>query len=137
VVERSVARLNAVRPTEALRTGTGRCELRLEAAGRRLADVHPARRLALARSTLDRVAWREPIGHRMERAGDRLSAGRRQLDALDPARVLDRGFAIVRTGRGAVVRRADEVNVGDDLDVQVAVGRLAVRVAAVNEGERS
>ena len=47
------------------------------------------------------------------------------------ARVLERGYAVVRDGDGAVVRDAAAVVAGASLDVQLAAGGLAVRVDQV------
>ncbi|HEX2699620.1 MAG TPA: exodeoxyribonuclease VII large subunit, partial [Acidimicrobiales bacterium] len=55
-------------------------------------------------------------------------AARRHLDALSPARVLERGYAVVRTEDGAVVRDAAGVAVGTRLEVELASGRLGARV---------
>ena len=90
---------------DACLSGAGR---RLDAAGERLSLVHPARQLVAARAALD--------------------GARAQMEALSPARVLERGYAVVRTGDGTVVRRAAQVAPGDAVSVDLAAGRLAARV---------
>ena len=82
---------------------------------------------------------------RLERQGDRLRAAPRlmlerrraaldhagaRLQTLSPLATLARGYAIVRSGAGAV-RDAATVNAGDPLDVQLAVGSLQARVEEV------
>jgi exodeoxyribonuclease VII large subunit len=52
------------------------------------------------------------------------------LQALSPLATLARGYAIVRSGAGAV-RDATTVKAGDSLDVQLATGSLAARVEEV------
>jgi exodeoxyribonuclease VII large subunit len=46
------------------------------------------------------------------------------LEALNPQAVLGRGYAIVRGAGGAVIRSAQQVKIGDRLDIQVADGQF-------------
>jgi len=55
---------------------------------------------------------------------------RARVAALSPAATLDRGYAIVQTGEGAVVRDSTDVATGDPLHVRLAKGMLDVTVAA-------
>lgn len=96
----------------------------------RLAAVHPGPALARARRALetassraDQAIGRELASHRAELA--RIGA---QLAALSPLAVLDRGYAMVRSG-DRLVRDADEVDIGSELRVQLARGELEVVVA--------
>ena len=50
------------------------------------------------------------------------------LDALSPLKVLGRGFGIVRKGDGTLLRDAENVAVGDTVDVTLARGGLCCRV---------
>jgi len=51
-----------------------------------------------------------------------------RVRSLSPAATLERGYAIVMTADGAIVRDAADVPAGADLDIRVAAGRLrAVR----------
>ncbi len=55
--------------------------------------------------------------------------------ALDPARVLDRGFAWVTDAEGALVRRGDQIPVGGRLRIRLAVGGLeAIRIEKDEQG---
>jgi exodeoxyribonuclease VII large subunit len=92
-----------------LQAQLGRSRSRLERQGERL---HSAPRLLLERR-------RSAIDH----------AGAR-LQALSPLATLARGYAIVRSGAGAV-RDAATVQTGDALDVQLATGSLTARVEDV------
>ena len=58
-------------------------------------------------------------------AGDRISAAEQKLTALDPARLLARGWSITRTGEGALVTDPSQVEPGVELDTVVAGGRIA------------
>ncbi len=82
-------------------------------------DVHRAR--DTARHSLDLLLSRA--------AGqtERLAA---QVRALSPAATLERGYAVVQRGDGAVVRDPSEVAAGDPLRVRVARGELRAVVRA-------
>ena len=108
---------------------------RLESARQRLAAVDRERALTtgvgVAHSRLDRVASRLELLHphgRLARCRERLEAGRLQMEALSPARVLERGYAVVRDERGAVLRHASEIGPGSRVEVQLAKGELSARV---------
>ena len=47
---------------------------------------------------------------------------------MGPQSVLDRGYAVVQKGDGAVVRDPKQVIKGEGLDVRVAAGRIKVKV---------
>jgi exonuclease VII large subunit len=50
---------------------------------------------------------------------------------MSPARVLERGYAVVRDGAGAIVRTPADVGLGDHLDIEVVGGRIGARVEEV------
>ena len=56
-----------------------------------------------------------------------VAAKERLLAGLDPRRLLDRGYALV-SRRGRIVRDASQVDVGEELDVQLARGKLVTEV---------
>ncbi len=58
----------------------------------------------------------------------RLVAAAQQLELVSPQAVLARGYAILQTEQGRVVRSASEVSPGDRLDATLAQGRIGVRV---------
>lgn len=112
---------------------------RVDVAEDRLARLD--RRSALSRGVeragqrLDRAAGRLDLLHprqRLAASADRLASARERMDALDPHRVLARGYAVVRTADGRVVRAASEVTVGQALDVRVAAGSFAAAVQEVS-----
>ncbi|MFO8155244.1 MAG: exodeoxyribonuclease VII large subunit [Pseudomonadota bacterium] len=91
---------------------------------------HPARQLAAAHET------RARLHHRLERAlhqrlrahEQRLTLAVRQLDALRPTRVLERGYAILENDHGRVVRAPADAPPGTRLTARLASGRLTVAV---------
>ena len=104
---------------------------RLQRGGRELALLHPAAATSAARARLDRVAWRAPLPAALSRSRAVLDATRRQLDALSPQAVLDRGYAVVRTPGGQVVRSATSLASGEPVDIQLASGAVGARVEEV------
>ncbi|MDZ4675149.1 MAG: exodeoxyribonuclease VII large subunit [Gemmatimonadota bacterium] len=96
-----------------------------------------ARRMAAGLSRRTRL-----LAERLARTGDRLQVGvsRRidgprhrleriaaQLSALDPDRVVQRGYAIARTTDGRVVRRRGELPAGTPFTLHLSDGDLAAR----------
>lgn len=57
-----------------------------------------------------------------------LNALEAQLRALSPEQTLSRGYAIVRTQEGKVVRESSDVQIGETLGVDLAEGSLTVKV---------
>ena len=108
---------------------------RLESSRRRLAAVDRVGALtsglAVAHARLDRAASRLELLHprgRLARCREQLEGGRRQMEALSPTRVLERGYAVVRDERGAVVRSASGLALGARLQLQLARGEVDTRV---------
>ena len=58
------------------------------------------------------------------------------LDALSPLAVLERGYAICLRPEGAVIRSAEEVEVGSDVNVHLHQGRLSARVISKIPGSK-
>lgn len=106
-------------------------------AGRELAEI--ARRVqravpvALAQERQLLVAHRRravEAGRRGTRgAGHRLDAAQARLRALDPRRVLERGYSITRDAGGNVVRSAGAVAPGEELVTETAAGSVRSRVS--------
>ncbi|WP_324650716.1 exodeoxyribonuclease VII large subunit [Georgenia sp. H159] len=71
---------------------------------------------------------RQATTTRLERSSAALESVRGHLRALSPLATLERGYAVLRTQDGAVVRDAADVAEGDLLDARVAQGRLDVEV---------
>ena len=72
------------------------------------------------------------LGVRMERVFvgkiQQLERLRLQLEERSPLRVLERGYAICTDAEGNVVRAADQVAVGAEINLQLARGRLGAEV---------
>jgi exodeoxyribonuclease VII large subunit len=112
-------------------TGLDRATERLARAAAQRALVHPARELARAEARLATVDARGPARARLSASVSALSAIGAQVDALSPLRVLERGYAIVRSARGAVLRDAGQVAAGDQIGVTLARGTVDAVVERV------
>nr|EIF92272.1 exodeoxyribonuclease VII large subunit [Streptomyces tsukubensis NRRL18488] len=71
---------------------------------------------------------RRVLGHLLDRADSELSHTWARVVSLSPAATLERGYAVLQSPDGAVVRSPDEVSEGDELRARVAEGELSVRV---------
>ncbi|MBO2516323.1 MAG: exodeoxyribonuclease VII large subunit [Clostridiales bacterium] len=108
----------------------GRAEL--AETGRRLRACHPLAKVREMQLTLTRLSQR--LNRQAESAVNnsrgRLDVLRGKLEALGPAGALERGYAIPRIS-GRVIRGADEVAPGDEIDLLVKGGEIAARVTEI------
>ena len=65
------------------------------------------------------------IEHAVDRATDHIHRLTGQLRTLSPQNTLDRGYAIVRGAKGAIVTAVAAVKAGDSLTVQVSDGEIS------------
>ena len=75
-----------------------------------------------------RMASHRAVQQRVDHGLVDLDHLRARLTALSPASTLERGYAVVRTPSGAVVRDPASLAAGETLDVRVALGGFVVRV---------
>lgn len=113
----------------AARTGAGSRE-RLAALRHRLRGAAPAATLASQRERLAGLdaALGRGLAHRLERAHAQLAAAAGRLDALSPLAVIARGYSVLRTPTGALVRRLDQAPPGSVLEARVEDGWLLAEV---------
>ena len=77
--------------------------------------------------TLD-LACRSAVGRKLaDRERDLRTLGQR-LNALSPLATLERGYSISRKTDGAVLASAEQVSIGDRVEIQLADGHLVCRV---------
>ena len=134
-------------------------ETRMQALDRlALRLVHPAQRLAAHRQRLELLArrlhgamqqslsqqprlarmehrLRQSLASQLARKHQRLSHCQGALGALSPLATLERGYSIVRGGNGAIIRNAQQVEVGARLKLQFAAGAAAATVDSVEPGD--
>ncbi|MGH9127772.1 MAG: exodeoxyribonuclease VII large subunit [Acidimicrobiales bacterium] len=126
--------LERVDRAASLRAGWAVASRRLEVAASALTEANPARRAAEAGRALRALDWRNPLPRRVAAGIAELDGRWRTLDALDPGRVLARGYAVVRSASGVVVREPGQVGVGERLEVTLARGSLSAEVLAGGRG---
>jgi exodeoxyribonuclease VII large subunit len=71
----------------------------------------------------------------LDRAGDDVEHRLARLRSLSPLATLERGYAVVQTTVGNVVRDPSSVRAGERLDARVALGRIGVRVEDTSDTE--
>src|SRR5699024_4120636 len=81
--------------------------------------------LILARS-------RATLGHLLHRATDHIDQLKARVRSLSPQHTLNRGYAVVHHNN-TMLRDTAEVDVGDNLDILVAAGRLGATTTSVAE----
>jgi exodeoxyribonuclease VII large subunit len=101
---------------------------------KRLAENNMELRLARSRhrhqllsGQLDRC-WQNTIG----RLQARLAKAEAQLGHLSPLAVLDRGYALVQSVDGRLVRNSSEAELGDRLTIRLSRGRLESTVTKID-----
>ncbi|WP_295645539.1 exodeoxyribonuclease VII large subunit [uncultured Methylibium sp.] len=102
---------------------------RIESLAQRLA--HGARAsVRLGRTSEQRagLALAHAVRLRRERLGHALQTLQTRLEALDPARVVGRGYALVETEQGDLVVEPGQLQPGQDLRLTLARGRAALRI---------
>lgn len=91
-------------------------------------------RLQAERQQLDQrrslLAQRHP-SLLLEQERQQLAQARRLLRALSPSHLLERGFSLVRTSQGDLVRSVQQLQQGDCVVVQLADGELGARVDVI------
>jgi len=96
---------------------------------RRLAAAHPVGRITQGQRTLDGLLARCNAAMAKQLADRRAELARcgSQMAALSPLAVLDRGYAVVRTGE-TIVRDAAQVAPGERIQIRLARGELTAKV---------
>lgn len=99
----------------------------------------PRARVSMARTreARARVASETAIRRVLDRRRRRLGEFAARLDALSPLSVLGRGYALARRVEdGRIVRQAEDVAIGDALDVQLADGSIEATVTGLAGADR-
>lgn len=92
------------------------------------------------------IAW-QPLNERVTRNGTRLVLALKQslalrsadlqrlggnLHHLNPSKVMERGYSVVRTGAGALVKSSEQIALGEDLQISFARGEALATVRRKN-----
>jgi exodeoxyribonuclease VII large subunit len=121
------------RLVRAMSAATRAGDTRLAALAARLAARSPAARLGRWQLQCQALQQRlaAAAGSRLQRAASRVEVAARALHAVSPLATLERGFAILtRAGDGALLRSAASLAPGEEIEAQLADGRVRARVLA-------
>jgi len=94
---------------------------------------NPQSLIALKRQKLSNLenTLQRQVKRGLEKRRERLGAAIGILESLSPLQVFQRGYAAVFKGK-AIIRRAQDLKVGEALSVQLAEGAIDVKVEGVN-----
>jgi exodeoxyribonuclease VII large subunit len=112
-----------------------RLRSKLDTLQARLLGQSPRQRLQRIQISLDKLnhASQQAILNKLERSKQQLSSISRALDTVSPLATLGRGYAIVQTQTGKVVRKASDLSVNDTIKTRLGSGHLDCRVEAIHE----
>jgi exodeoxyribonuclease VII large subunit len=101
----------------------------------RLRQQSPLSRVRTDRQRLDELARRMSVAvdHSRQLQRARLVGLELRLAALNPAAVLARGFAVVTTPEGSLVRSVGQVSRGDPLNIRVSDGSFGAAVTGASQ----
>ena len=115
---------------DAMRAGIARRKRALETAVARHARQDVRLRFAQTRHRLETAqrALVESARRLVMRAGGRLAPIAAHLTQLSPLRILDRGYALVRTADGRLVKSPVDAPLGTHVEIRLADGGVSARV---------
>ena len=117
--------------THAVKLPVNRHSLALAQLQQRWARHRPDMRALRAQLISDGRHLNASLGNGIKRHRDALNALSNQLEMLNPQRTLERGYAIVRDGKGQIVRDPAQIKARDTLNVRLAGGSAEVAVTQV------
>ncbi|MFW6369565.1 MAG: exodeoxyribonuclease VII large subunit, partial [Myxococcota bacterium] len=96
----------------------------------RLRSHHPRSRIELERREVAELGMRlsGAVEKDLGKARESMAGLAGRLDALSPLRVLERGYSVVRSESGMLVRGPEDAPVGDLLSIRTAKARLRAKV---------
>jgi len=109
---------------------------RLHAQAALLARFSPGTRIRelSSRRAEYQLRLRMAVQARMSTARARMDLGMRALNAVSPLATLERGYAIVtRSADGQLLRFAEQVAAGEDIEARLSKGRVVARVKDIKE----
>ena len=75
------------------------------------------------------------FSYRLTALGERLRKNSAILESLSPLSVLQRGFSITRSlPGGRIVRRTADLNIGEDVNIQLAEGHFNAKIEKISQG---
>nr|MBE6545336.1 exodeoxyribonuclease VII large subunit [Oscillospiraceae bacterium] len=74
------------------------------------------------------------VKNKLERAKERLAHNAAKSDALSPLSTILRGYSVAESG-GRIIKKVNDINVGDEITLIVSDGRVRGRVTETEKGE--
>ena len=95
----------------------------------------PGQYIALRRTNLAHLQTRLAAaqGAHLNKKQQKFVAVAAKLDMLSPLKVISRGYAIVENEDGKLIRSANQVDVGDSVNLTVSDGQLTAQITAKKE----
>jgi exodeoxyribonuclease VII large subunit len=92
----------------------------------------------LVQQRMEALGWKRQrllqlTGGRLQESRQYLELLRQKLGTLDPKGVLERGYAVVRSEDGEILRSHSQISIGDELVVLLGSGGVKVRVVEIKE----
>lgn len=131
------AELNRLRQRliHGLRSQADSARVHLDAVASRRIFARPLERLHDAARGLDEIDLRlkRSIRLRLDRSRQHLAAVAGSIGALSPLQVLERGYSVTRrVDNGEILRAAEQVQSGDEIETRLQSGRVVSRVERVS-----
>jgi exodeoxyribonuclease VII large subunit len=103
----------------------------------RLLQINPVHRIQTSNQqhTALHHRLRRSILQRLHTSGQRFAALSHNLHTVSPLATLGRGYAIVRSADGRILRRASDAAAGDRVQARLAAGRLNCLVESVENDD--
>jgi len=73
----------------------------------------------------------------LERSQSKFQLHLQKLNTLNPLSTLERGYAIVSTPEGHIIKQADEVSPGNLVKARLAEGQITAEVRSIAEKEET
>jgi exodeoxyribonuclease VII large subunit len=124
------------RMNSALRTRSMSARARVDAAARHSVFRRPFQHLFDLTRQVDELGSRagRAVGHRMQSTRQRVETLAGKLDSLSPLAVLNRGYSLTeRVSDGRLIRRAADLQSGEQISTQFAEGKTVSRVEQVEK----
>lgn len=106
---------------------------RVQQLASRLAGAAPAPHMLLSRQQQLGQRLELAMGQSLQRHQATLYRLAASLQHLNPEAVLERGFSMVRTDKGKIVRSSTEISPNEDISITFAHGSAAARVTSTEE----
>ncbi|GIP15252.1 exodeoxyribonuclease 7 large subunit [Paenibacillus montaniterrae] len=101
----------------------------------KLARLHPEQRIKLLDNRLQHLQQKlneqmlSGLKHKKMQTGALI----KQLDALSPLKVMARGYSLTYTGDGQLLKKVDQAEIGDTVEVKVSDGSLVCKVEEIKD----